>query len=122
MIKYAKIQPHLRSFIVITVAVIAMSGILLDSLLQASQIALLIGAFITLACTILFWQNSKLRYASFIIFCLLLGAWRYAISSPIGDPRSINAFIGAGKAEIQGTVTEDPKLLLNSRLLLVAVN
>src|SRR5574340_1079484 len=99
-----------------------MAGILLDSMLQVSQTVLLIGTVIALACTILFWQDSKWRYASFIILWLLLGAWRYAISSPIDDPRSIHAFIGAGKADIQGTVADDPKLLQRSRLLLVAVN
>ncbi len=118
----SSISPDLRSFILVVIAVAGMAGILLDSILQVSQIVLLIGAVIALACTILFWQDSKLRYASLIILWLLLGGWRYAIASPIDDPRSIHAFIGAGKADIQGTVADDPKLLQRSRRLLVAVN
>ncbi|HXX76884.1 MAG TPA: ComEC/Rec2 family competence protein, partial [Ktedonobacteraceae bacterium] len=120
--KHTKVQSDLRSFILVVIAVAGMAGILLDSMLQVSQIILLIGAVIALACTILFWQNSKTRYSSLIILWLLLGAWRFAISSPIGDPSSISAFTGAGKADIQGIVADDPKLLDRSRLLAVAVN
>ncbi len=52
----------------------------------------------------------------------MLGAWRFAIASPVSDPQSINSFIGAGKLEIRGTIADDPKILARSRLLLVAVN
>ncbi|HYA99052.1 MAG TPA: ComEC/Rec2 family competence protein [Ktedonobacteraceae bacterium] len=122
MIKRTKVQSDLRSFILVVIAVASMAGILLDSILQVSQIILLIGAVIALACTILCWQDSKMRYTSLISLWLLLGAWRYAISSPIGDPTSISAFISARKLDIQGTVADDPKLLKSSRRLLVIVN
>ena len=122
MIKHTKIQSDLRSFILIGVAVAGMSGIMLDSWLLLSQFVLLIAAAIALTCLILFWRDSRLRLASLVILWLLLGAWRYAIASPIGDPQSINSFIGASKLEIQGTVADDPKILDRSRLLLVSVN
>jgi competence protein ComEC len=122
MIKHTKIQSDLHGFILIVVAVAGMSGILLDSWLLLSQYVLLTGAVIALACTILFWGDSRLRLASLAILWLLLGAWRYSISSPAGDPQSINSFIGTRKLEIRGTVADDPKILERSRLLLVAVN
>ena len=99
-----------------------MSGILLDSWLLLSQYVLLIGAAIALTCVILFWRDSRWRLVSLVILWLLLGAWRYAIASPIGDPQSINSFIGASKLDMQGTVADDPKILDRSRLLLVSVN
>jgi competence protein ComEC len=122
VIKLTEIHSDLRSFILIVVAVAGLSGILLDSWLLLSQSVLLISAAIALVCTILFWRESRLRFASLVILWLLLGAWRYAIASPIGDPQSINSFIGDSKLEIQGTVADDPKILDRSRLLLVAVN
>jgi hypothetical protein len=77
MIKHIKIQPDLSGFILVVLVVAGIAGILLDSLFQLPQIVLLIGAVIALACTILFWQDSKLRNTSIIILWLLLGAWRY---------------------------------------------
>ena len=114
--------PDLRSFILIVVAAAGMSGILLDSWLHLMPYVLLIGAVIALACTILFWGDSRLRLASLAILWLLLGAWRYSISSPVGDPQSINTFIGVRKLEMRGMVADDPKILERSRLLLVEVN
>jgi competence protein ComEC len=120
--KRIKLQHDLRSYILIAVAVAWMSGILLASWLPLPQPALLIGAVIALACTILFWGDSRLRLASLAILWLLLGAWRYSISSPMGDPQSINSFIGNRKLEIRGMVADDPKILERSRLILVDVN
>src|SRR6266480_920776 len=114
--------PDLRSFILIVVAAAGMSGILLDSWLHLMPYVLLIGAVIALACTILFWGDSRSRLASLAILWLLLGAWRYSISSPVGDPQSINTFIGVRKLEMRGMVADDPKILERSRLLLVEVN
>jgi len=70
MIKRTKVQSDLRSFILVVIAAASMAGILLDSILQVSQIILLIGAVIALACTILCWQDSKMRYTSLIILWL----------------------------------------------------
>src|SRR5437764_6392063 len=122
MIKHTKLQSDLRGFILIVIAVAWMSGILLDSWLLLPQLALLIGAAIALVCVILFWRERTWMLVSLIILWLLLGAWRFAIASPIGDPQAVSAFIGARKIELRGTVADDPKILDRSRLLLVAVN
>jgi competence protein ComEC len=121
-LKRLKIQPDLRGYILIVLAVAGMSGILFDSWLQLPQYALLIGAAIALACVILFWHDSRWMLVSLAILWLLLGAWRYAIASPVGDPQAISTFIGAGKVELRGTVADDPKLLERSRLLLITVS
>ncbi len=122
MIKHIKIQSDLRGFILIVVAAAWMPGILLASWLPLPQPALLIGAAVALVCVILFWHNSRLMLASLVILWLLLGAWRFAITSSAGDSQSINAFIGTGKLEVRGTVADDPKILDRSRLLLVAAS
>ena len=122
MIKHIKVQQDLRGFILILIAVAWLSGILLESWLSLPQLALLMGAAIALACVILFWGDSRLMLVSLVILWLLLGAWRYAITSPVGDPQSISTFIGAGKVEMRGMIADDPKLLDRSRLLLVAVS
>ena len=122
MIKHTEINSDLRGYILIVIALAGISGILLDSWLLLAPYILLIGAAIALACVILFWRENRWRLVSIIILWLLLGAWRFAIASPAGDPQSINSFIGASKLEIRGTVADDPKILDRSRLLLVAVN
>ena len=122
MIKFTKLQLDLRSYILIVIAMACMSGILLDSWLLLPQYILLIGAAIALACIVLFRYDRRLMLTSFVILWLFLGAWRFAISSPVGDPQSINSFIGSNKPEIRGTVADDPKILDRSRLLLISVN
>ena len=122
MINHLKVQQDLRGFILIVIAIAWLSGILLKSWLALPQLALLIGAAMALVCVILFWRDSRLMLVSLIILWLLLGAWRYAITSPVGDPQSISTFIGEGTVEIRGTIADDPKLLDRSRLLLVAVS
>ena len=122
MSEHLKVQQDLRGFILIVIAVAWLSGVLLESWLALPQLALLIGAAIALVCIILFWRDRTCMLVSLIILWLLLGAWRLAISSPVGDPQSINSFIGAGKVELQGMVADDPKLLEHSRLLLVTAN
>src|SRR5437016_2339258 len=122
MIKRTEIHSDLRGFILIVVAVAGMLGILLDSWLLVSRYVLLFGAAIALACVILYWRDNRWRLVSLGILWLLLGAWRFAIASPVGDPQSINSFLGASKMEIRGTVADDPKILDRSRLLLVEVN
>jgi len=120
--EHLKVQQDLRGFILIVIAVAWLSGVLLESWLALPQLALLMGAAVALACVILFWRDSRLMLVSLAILWLLLGAWRYAITSPVGDPQSISTFIGAGKVEMRGMIADDPKLLDRSRLLLVAVS
>ncbi len=122
MSEHLKVQQDLRGFILIVIAVAWLSGVLLESWLALPQLALLMGAAVALACVILFWRDSRLMLVSLAILWLLLGAWRYAITSPVGDPQSISTFIGAGKVEMRGMIADDPKLLDRSRLLLVAVS
>ena len=83
MLKRIEVQPDLRGYILIVIAVAGMSGILLDSWLLLSQYVLLIGAAIALACVISFWRESRWMIVSLAILWLLLGAWRYAIASPL---------------------------------------
>ncbi len=120
--KRIEVQPDLRGYILIVVAVAWMSGILLASWLPLPQPALLIGAAVALVCVILFWRESKWMLVSLVILWLLFGAWRYAVASPVGDAQAISAFTNIGKVEIRGTIADDPKILDRSRLLLVAVN
>jgi hypothetical protein len=88
--KRINLQPDLRGYILIVVAVAWMAGILFDSWLQLPQYvppnALLIGAAIALVCVIVFRRDSRWMLAALVILWLLLGAWRFAIASPIGDP------------------------------------
>jgi len=120
--KRVNVQTDLRGFILIVAAVAWMAGILLDSWQPFPQYALLTGAAIALVCVIFFWRDSRWLLVSLALLWLLLGAWRYATASPIGDPQAINAFIGVGKVVLRGTVADDPKLLNRSSLLLVAVS
>jgi competence protein ComEC len=122
VIKHLKVQQDLRGYILIVIAVAWLSGILLEAWLPLPQLPLLMGAAVALACLILFWRDSRLMLVSIAILWLMLGAWRYAITSPIGDPQSISIFIGTGKVEMRGMIADDPKLLDRSRLLLVAVS
>ncbi|HEX9133438.1 MAG TPA: ComEC/Rec2 family competence protein, partial [Ktedonobacteraceae bacterium] len=120
--KHIKVQLDLRGFILVVAAVAWMAGILLDSWLLLPQYVLLIGAAMALVCVIFFWRDSRWVLVSLAMLWLLLGAWRYTIASPIGDPQVISAFTGAGKVDLRGTVADDPKLLERSRLLLVTVS
>jgi len=124
VIEHSKLQSDARSFILIVVATAGMLGILLDSWLQLTQYTAvqIIGAAVALACVILFWHDTRWRIVSIAVLCLFLGAWRYSYASNGDGSPSIQSFIGAGKLEIRGTVVEDPKILQNSRLLLVEVN
>lgn len=72
--KRIEVQPDLRGYILIVIAVAGMSGILLDSWLLLSQYVLLIGATIALACVISFWRESRWMLVSLAILWLLLGS------------------------------------------------
>ena len=99
-----------------------LAGILLSHWLPMPSLALLVAAFIALLCLIVFWHNFQVRTVLLIILFLLLGAWRYTISSPIGDMTAISANIGAGTLEVRGSVSDEPKFEGKIRLLFIAVS
>ena len=116
----SRIEP--RGFALVLVALAWLAGILLDSWTLLSPLALLTGAALCLLSAIVFWRSSQIGLISLAVCLLLLGAWRYALVSPVGDHSAISAFIGARKLELTGSVTDEPKLQTHSRLLIVSVN
>ena len=48
--------------------------------------------------------------------------WCYTHASPINNPQAISKFIGPNKVEVQGAVSDEPKLQGSSRVLLIAVS
>src|SRR5947209_11391225 len=99
-----------------------LAGILLESWVSLPAFALLAGACAALLWLIPLWRNSLGRLIMLIILWLLLGAWRFAIASPAGDPQAISAFIGASKLEVGGSIADEPKLAGRSSLLLISVS
>jgi competence protein ComEC len=122
MMQNRKSRIELRGFVLVLVALAWLTGILLDTWTLLPPFALLTGAALCLLSTIVFWRRSQIRLMSFLACLLLLGAWRYALVSPVGDHSAISAFIGARKLELTGSVTDEPKLQAHSRLLIVSVN
>src|ERR1700686_2266958 len=113
---------ELGGFVLVLVALAWQAGILLDNWTLLPPFALLAGAALCLLSTFVFWRSSQIRLISLLACLLLLGAWRYALVSPVGDHSALSAFIGARKLELTGSVTDEPKLQTHSRLLIVAVN
>ena len=117
-------QSHLdvRGFVLVLVALAWLGGILLDARALFPPVVLLVGSMLCLLTAMLCWRRSQIRFIALAACLLLLGAWRYALVSPVGDPTAISAFIGAQKLELTGSVTDDPKLEAHSRLYIVSVN
>jgi competence protein ComEC len=111
----------LRGLLLIVLAGGWLAGILLSSWFALPQIGALIVAACGLVITGIFWQQPLPRIIGLVLLCLGLGAWRYAAVSPRNDPQAINAFIGAGKLELQAEIVAEPTLESNSTLLTVAV-
>jgi competence protein ComEC len=122
MINSKKSRLELRGFALVLVALAWLAGILLDAWALLPPLALLIGAALCLLITIIFWRSSQVRLISLVACLLLLGAWRYALVSPVGDHSAVSAFIGARKLELTGSVTDEPKLEAHSRLLIISVD
>jgi competence protein ComEC len=122
MMQQRKSHLELRGFALVLVALAWLAGILLDAWALVPPVALLAGSALCLLTAILCWRNTRLRLISLAACLLLLGAWRYALASPVGDPTAISAFIGTKKLELTGSVTDDPKLEAHSRLYVVSVN
>lgn len=122
MISSRKNGIELHGFMLVMVALAWLAGIVLDTWALLPSTALLAGAALSLLSSIVFWRSSQIRLISLLMCLLLLGAWRYALVSPIGDHSAISAFIGSKKLELTGSITDEPKLEAHSRLLLVAVS
>lgn len=117
--------PDLGGLALVGVTIAWLAGILFDSWLLLPSPALLLGAAIALLGVVYFWRihhASQAMLCSLIALWLLLGAWRYAIASPVGDPTAISAFTGTNKLEVRGTVADEPKLAVRTRSLVVAVS
>ncbi|HLJ34260.1 MAG TPA: ComEC/Rec2 family competence protein, partial [Ktedonobacteraceae bacterium] len=111
----------LHGLTLVVVAAACLTGIFLASLIQISQVSLLIGIVPALIGVPLLWNDNRGRIILLVVFSLLVGAWRYTIASPIGDQQTISSFIGRGKVEVQGSVTDEPTIQGKSRVLLVSV-
>src|SRR6266566_1341078 len=112
----------LRGLVLVVVIGAWIAGILLGNWIPLPALALLVAAFIALLCLILYWHNFQVRMGILIIIFLLLGAWRYTISSPVNDITAISANVGAGTLEVRGSVSDEPKVEGKIRLLLIAVS
>jgi len=85
-------------------------------------LGILIGAFAALLALIPLWRDNISRLVMFSMLWFLLGMWRLAIASPIGDPQAISSFIGSNKVQVQGSVSDEPKLQGKTRVLIIAVS
>ena len=83
--KKGELDFHGLLLVMVTVAWLA--GILLNAWLLLPSLILLIGAAIALICVIVLWRSDLGILLSLVALWLMLGAWRYAIASPVGDPR-----------------------------------
>ncbi len=122
MMQSTRAEPDLRGLALVIMACAWLAGMVLDSLLLLPSFALLIGAGAAVVLVMLLWRDGQGRLIMLIILCLLLGAWRYALVSPVNDPHAISAFIGAGKLSVRGSVVAEPALQGRSRVLLVEVS
>jgi hypothetical protein len=112
----------LHGLLLVVVTVAWLAGILLNAWVLLPSLILLIGAATALVCVILLWRSDLGIVLSLVVLWLMLGAWRYAIASPVGDPQAISAFIGGTKKlDVRGSVADEPKVEARSRLLSVAV-
>jgi len=112
----------LRGLWLVVIAIAWMAGIVLDKWLLAPAAFLLIGAGVALIVLIVLWRDQRARLLLLFVLWLLLGAWRYSIASPIGDPHAISAYIGSGKIDLQGSVAEQPEEESRSTILFIAVS
>jgi len=69
-----------------------------------------------------FYQDRQTRFVMLLALCACLGAWRYSVALPSNDPHSITTFIGTGSLEVRGTVADEPRVQVRTRLLLVDAN
>lgn len=122
MMQQRKSHLELRGFALVLVALAWLAGILLDAWTLVPPVALLAGSALCLFTAIICWRNSRIRLISLTACLLLLGAWRYALASPVGDATAISAYINTKKLELTGSVTDDPELEAHSRLYVISVS
>ncbi len=112
----------LRGLTLVVVAAACLAGIVLDSLMPLPSLALLAGAAVALLLLIPLWRDTSGRLAMLILLSVLVGAWRYTVASGLEDAQRISKFIGAGKVEIQGTLSDEPKISGKSLVLAITVS
>lgn len=122
VVKSKKGELDFHGLLLIVVTLAWLAGILLNAWLLLPSLILLLGAAIALIGVIVLWRSDLGILLSLVALWLMLGAWRYAIASPVGDPQAISVFIGTKKLDVRGTVADEPKLEERSRSLTVAVN
>src|SRR5260370_8147114 len=102
--------PDLRGLLLVALVSAWRAGILLDQALLLSSFVLLASAGVALVLVVVFWHYTQGRLIAFALFCLLLGAWRYASVSPVNDPQPISAFIATTNLDDRAIMPDEPKL------------
>jgi ComEC/Rec2-related protein len=117
----------LRGMILVAATGACLAGIVLEAAMQAGlpvwgqlpALVLLVGAGMAGASIVACWRKSKARLIALLVACVLLGAWRYAVVSPVADPAAIRAYIGTTALEVTGSIADEPRLEEHSTLLVV---
>ncbi len=115
-----------QDFLLVAMAGAWLAGIMLTSFLPAALTApksLFIAVF---ACTallaaLLFRYTTQERYILLLTGCFLLGAARYSIALPYGDPQAISAFVGQKNITLQGSVADEPEVVRRHRQLTITI-
>lgn len=108
-----------QSLLLVAVAAAWLAGIVLDSFFSLPLFALLVGTIAAFLFTIPLWHDTQGRLTLLLIGCLLLGACRYALASPIDDPQAISAFMSNTKVLVRGDIADEPKIRGHERILVV---
>jgi competence protein ComEC len=112
----------IRGLWLVVISIAWMAGIVLDRYVLVPAMFMLVGAVAALVALIIWWRDQRARLLLLLALWLLLGAWRYAIASPVNDPHAISAYIGSGKVAIQGSVAEQPEDDLRSTIIYISVS
>ncbi len=122
--KSESLLSDLHGLTLVAVAGACLTGMFLASLVQSMQlpsVSLLIGGIPAVIAMPFLWNDTRARIILLIVLSLLFGAWRYTIALPANDPQAISHFIGTGKVEVQGSVTDEPAIQGKTRVLLIGV-
>ena len=114
-----------RGLLLVFLAIAWITGIFINSILPVPpQICLTLSALLLLL-LILLWHTQRPRLLLLLLFCITLGAWRYAQAQPQYDPHSIYPLLcitPAPTLNLRGTVTDEPKLQTRTRTLIITLN